>query len=736
MRAHSALWLSLLTTAALPALAAEQSAPQAAQPSPVHTARTITDLAGLADLPMGATARVALPVQRGEEILELTRFTNLAPGARVVAVDEHGEEHPIDLSHVVLLRGTIAGDPDSLVFLSVTPDQVTGFVRTDHEVRIISSGEAGMEQAVRSALAGDLRLGDGTSVCSTDPNNMLFYPRSRMPEQWPGDASDTSTGLRGAPCRVARIAIDTDYEFTANLFGGNTSLSAAYAQTLMAAVSSIYERDVNVRMILPYLRVWGANTDPYVGSSGTTAFLFEMRDHWNTAMRHVPRDAVQGLSGRALGGGVAYLNALCNFEYGHGVSANLNGFFPLPVQDNSHQNWDLMVVAHELGHNFGTGHTHDAYNPPIDGCGNNDCTLALNSTIMSYCHLCPGGLSNVNMRFGPRVEARILEFLGAIGCDLTAGPTAFARNDSFPVIQGMTTDLDVLSNDAATACLPTPVAITSFQATTTAGGTVQLAPGASPEFAQLRYTPPAGYVGPDSFSYTAGAAGTATVSIDVVRLWQAAPASIATEPGVGVDYYALNNPSWMPDFDNLSPYLSDVVANINYPSTNGNFATSGRADQVGAVFQAMLEIPEDGWYQLAIESDDGSLLFIGDELVIDNDGLHGMRDYWTYLPLQGGKHPVRVEFFENGGGAGMIVRYAGRVATRQPIPAPAWSRVTGSNCAADFAEPYGVLNFFDVAAFIAAFNAGDAAADLAAPFGVLNFFDLSRYINLYNAGCP
>tara|TARA_R110000782_G_scaffold13976_23_gene41055 strand:+ start:806 stop:1912 length:1107 start_codon:yes stop_codon:yes gene_type:complete len=55
---------------------------------------------------------------------------------------------------------------------------------------------------------------------------------------------------------------------------------------------------------------------------------------------------------------------------------------------------------------------------------------------------------------------------------------------------------------------------------------------------------------------------------------------------------------------------------------------------------------------------------------------------------------------------------------------------------ADVAGPFGVLNFFDVSAFVGLYNAQDNAADLAAPFGVWNFFDLSAYIALYNAGCP
>ena len=58
-----------------------------------------------------------------------------------------------------------------------------------------------------------------------------------------------------------------------------------------------------------------------------------------------------------------------------------------------------------------------------------------------------------------------------------------------------------------------------------------------------------------------------------------------------------------------------------------------------------------------------------------------------------------------------------------------------AGCPADLNGDGGV-NFFDLAAYLDLFNAGDPAADLSAPFGVLNFFDLSAYLDQYNAGCP
>ncbi len=57
-------------------------------------------------------------------------------------------------------------------------------------------------------------------------------------------------------------------------------------------------------------------------------------------------------------------------------------------------------------------------------------------------------------------------------------------------------------------------------------------------------------------------------------------------------------------------------------------------------------------------------------------------------------------------------------------------------CLADFAPPAGVLDFFDVAAFLDAFSAQDPAADFAPPQGTFDFFDVAAYLSAFSAGCP
>ncbi len=55
---------------------------------------------------------------------------------------------------------------------------------------------------------------------------------------------------------------------------------------------------------------------------------------------------------------------------------------------------------------------------------------------------------------------------------------------------------------------------------------------------------------------------------------------------------------------------------------------------------------------------------------------------------------------------------------------------------ADLREPFGVLDFSDVIAFLVAFEMEEAQADLAPPFGVFDFSDVVAFLAAFGAGCP
>src|SRR5947207_3001027 len=130
-----------------------------------------------------------------------------------------------------------------------------------------------------------------------------------------------------------------------------------------------------------------------------------------------PRTVVHFVSGKSVQGGVAYVDVLCNASYGYGVS-QVDGAFDLSQPS---QIWDALVFSHELGHNFGSPHSH-CYSPPIDRCYNQEAgcysgsVVASRGTVMSYCHLLAGGLSNIDMVFGDVVSTRIGQSVAAASC--------------------------------------------------------------------------------------------------------------------------------------------------------------------------------------------------------------------------------------------------------------------------------------------------------------------------------
>lgn len=81
-------------------------------------------------------------------------------------------------------------------------------------------------------------------------------------------------------------------------------------------------------------------------------------------------------------------------------------------------------------------------------------------------------------------------------------------------------------------------------------------------------------------------------------------------------------------------------------------------NKCGMVWRGFLDIPTTGAYQFWTESDDGSLLSIDGEMVVNNDGDHGMEEKSGIVNLQRGWHAVRIVYYNAGGGYGMKVRYA------------------------------------------------------------------------------
>jgi len=187
------------------------------------------------------------------------------------------------------------------------------------------------------------------------------------------------------------LHLDIDYHMVETY--GSVFAAARYGVELIAVVNRDAYFDVGFNLKVSSINV---RSGSYLSQTANpSAYLDELEK--------IPRpnnvNLLHSLTTRRLGGGVAYVGGLYSSNSCYGVSGSLSGSF---------SSWDKIVVAHELGHNFGSPHTHD-YSPQIDTCGTN-CPASPIGTIMSYCHLCSGGLSNIRFEWADRVRET---FLGA-----------------------------------------------------------------------------------------------------------------------------------------------------------------------------------------------------------------------------------------------------------------------------------------------------------------------------------
>ena len=361
-----------------------------------------------------------------EEIdLQVARLPEpFVPGAPVLVDGDLFLETPDATS---LWAGTVAGESDSEVFLALSYFGSRGWIRRGRTfLHLLARPRAGEQWSGAEAVLvrdDDLRaLNLGPRfACAVDD---LLRIGQRGPDVLPMPGSG-SLGLRTqVPGTLeAEIAVETDHQFF-QLFN-DLPAATAYIEALFGAVSMRYRQQVRTVLSMSYLALYTTNSDPWTQQDiggNCLDVLFEFQGAWNSGGAPVRSDLYHLVSGANLGCGVAWLPGLCDQFYGFGVSGNVSGDVPFPVAQGP-LNWDFMVFAHEVGHNFGAPHTHD-YCPPLDECApagyfggcQTQQTCITDGTLMSYCHLCDGGLANITTYFHPENVADMRAYAESVGC--------------------------------------------------------------------------------------------------------------------------------------------------------------------------------------------------------------------------------------------------------------------------------------------------------------------------------
>ncbi len=368
-------------------------------------------------------------LERGRTVnLELRRMESFSNRTIFAAGTASGDRR-LAVPEVALLAGTVKGVPGSTVFLGVSRHGINGYIRIGDTMRVVSSGPPSLKANGLLARMTELSafdLGRGNPWrCGVSEASPI------RPEMLAGAGGVKQDSIGGM--RICNVAIDCDDAFFTEM-GGNETVALEYVATLIAAISNIYERDLQVALRLTYARVWTVE-DPYQTCGYDGLLSFQSQFNPPGVKPHV-KYKFSGCGGA--GASLGTLPCPTSENPTTPVAASrVLGYFPFPVA-SSDSTWDLYVVAHEIGHIFGSSHTH-CYDPPLDHCYNTEGTCyngpveCTRGSIMSYCNAC-GGMSNIDFEFPPAVVARMQPFIERACMEVSEG-SLFVHNDGASVLE-------------------------------------------------------------------------------------------------------------------------------------------------------------------------------------------------------------------------------------------------------------------------------------------------------------
>ncbi len=127
-------------------------------------------------------------------------------------------------------------------------------------------------------------------------------------------------------------------------------------------------------------------------------------------------------------------------------------------------------------------------------------------------------------------------------------------------------------------------------------------------------------------------------------------------------YYEVEGPiTQLPDFDSLAVVREGGTDSLVFEKL------SERQERVAYVFEGTLVVPKAGDYLFRLFSDDGSHLFIDGKQLIDNDGKHDFEPKSGLIALREGTHDLRLTYFNNNWGKGLMLQYEGPEIRLQPL---------------------------------------------------------------------
>ena len=283
------------------------------------------------------------------------RFSlTLADNERVLA--KLPAQRKLQLQSYRLLRGALDGQPGSWVRLTESKAGVEGAIWDGHDLYAVTT---------HSRIADQL-----TTPLAASPDQTVIYKLSDMRDALPQDfcaleddavrvnklsplaqyqhmVGELQAVAAGKVSRQIEIALVADSDFAAVESADPTAAMLAR----LNIVEGIFSEQVGLLVLATDVRITAPEGDPFTSTRAVT--LLEQIGRYRRDTAEVrARGLAHLMTGKNLDGttaGIAYVNSACEVERGVSLSERSYG-----------TTISAIVMAHELGHNFGAPHDGEA----------------------------------------------------------------------------------------------------------------------------------------------------------------------------------------------------------------------------------------------------------------------------------------------------------------------------------------------------------------------------------------
>ena len=335
------------------------------------------------------------------------------------------------------------------IYISITPEGFTGLITGEKTIYIDPVNSSSNDYIVYDRKNSNKNEND-SFVCNTIDEHTNTNKTS--------NTSKTASSTDGKS-RIYRIAIACTSEYS-SYYGNTIAKVLAAMNTTITRVNSVYKRDLNVQFQIvanndkliyingSNIAASSPNTEPYDNYNGT-GMLNANTSNLNSIIGSSAYDIGHVFS--TGGGGIAGTGP-CGTNKGAGVTG---------IVTPQYDPFDIDYVCHEIGHQFGAGHTY--YNACFGSKVTDDYEPGSASTIMGYAGICaPNIQSNSDAYFHVRSIEQMTSSISGHTCETenpstnnapianAGGNFSIPKNTPFSLDGSATTDAD--SSDILTYC--------------------------------------------------------------------------------------------------------------------------------------------------------------------------------------------------------------------------------------------------------------------------------------------